>query len=102
MIKERLGNGDRIPIILYELNPLRDPNYRINHYRNDFNGQIFFQDERGRYAIRCTSAIMSAWFAGAYWCVVDANKDGKPDIDYSVERKFIWYIERTSDRAATD
>lgn len=37
LIKERLGNGDRIPIILYELNPLRDPNYRINHYRNDFN-----------------------------------------------------------------
>lgn len=74
----------------------------VPYYRNDFNSQIFFQDERGRYAIRCTSAIISAWFSGAYWCVIDANKDGKPDVDYSVERKFIWYIERISDRTATD
>ena len=37
IFKERLGNGRKIPIILYELNPLRAPNYRINYYRNDFN-----------------------------------------------------------------
>lgn len=37
IFKERLGNGRKIPIILYELNPLRDPNFRINYYRNDFN-----------------------------------------------------------------
>ena len=37
IFKERLGDGRKIPIILYELNPLRDPNFRINYYRNDFN-----------------------------------------------------------------
>lgn len=37
ILKEELGNGKRIPIILYELNPLHDPNNRINHYRNVFD-----------------------------------------------------------------
>ena len=39
LYNERLGNGDKIPIILYELNPSRDPNNRINFYRNNFNSK---------------------------------------------------------------
>lgn len=39
LYNERLGNGDRIPIILYELNPARDPKYRVNYYRNNFNSK---------------------------------------------------------------
>ena len=39
LYNERLGNGDKIPIILYELNPARDPNNRINFYRNNFNSK---------------------------------------------------------------
>ena len=39
LLNERLGNGDKIPIILYELNPARDPNNRINFYRNNFNSK---------------------------------------------------------------
>lgn len=39
LYNERLGNGDRIPIILYELNPARDPKNRVNYYRNNFNSK---------------------------------------------------------------
>ena len=40
IVKERLGNGNKIPVILYELNPLRAPNSRINHYRNVFSEKM--------------------------------------------------------------
>ena len=40
IFKEKLENGHKIPVILYELNPLREPNNRIHHYRNDFDKQI--------------------------------------------------------------
>jgi hypothetical protein len=36
LIKERLNNGEKIPLIFYELNPLRSPFNRINHYKNIF------------------------------------------------------------------
>ena len=39
MIKETLSNGGKIPIIFYQMNPLRDPNKRINHYRNIFQNE---------------------------------------------------------------
>lgn len=37
--KEFLNNGHKIPIIIYEMNPFRDPNKRINHYRNIFHSE---------------------------------------------------------------
>ena len=37
ILKERLENGRKIPVIIYELNPLREPNSRIHYYRKDFN-----------------------------------------------------------------
>ena len=40
IFKEKLENGHKIPVILYELNPLREPNNRIHHYRNDFDKKI--------------------------------------------------------------
>jgi len=40
IVKERLGNGGKIPVILYELNPLRAPNNRINYYRNIFSEKM--------------------------------------------------------------
>lgn len=36
LLKETLNNGRKIPTIFYQMNPLRDPNKRINHYRNNF------------------------------------------------------------------
>ena len=42
ILKETLSNGHNIPIILYEMNPLRDPNKRINHYRNIFENESSF------------------------------------------------------------
>ena len=39
IIKETLSNGGRIPVIIYQMNPLRDPNKRINHYRNIFQNE---------------------------------------------------------------
>ncbi|MBR1594396.1 MAG: hypothetical protein IJ659_09270 [Alloprevotella sp.] len=59
--------------------------------------QAFFLGSNGCYAIRCTNAPVSNQFAGAFWCVVDADGDGSPDIDYSAERQYIWHVE-PSDR----
>lgn len=39
IIKETLSNGGKIPVIIYQMNPLRDPNKRINHYRNIFQNE---------------------------------------------------------------
>lgn len=57
-----------------------------------YNGQVFFLGDNGCYAIRCTCTPVSHWFSGAFWCVVDADKDGSPDIDYSAERQYVWRI----------
>ena len=37
--KEFLSNGNKIPIIIYEMNPMREPNKRINRYRNIFQSE---------------------------------------------------------------
>lgn len=39
ILKETLNNGRKIPLIIYEMNPMRDPNKRINHYRNIFKNE---------------------------------------------------------------
>ena len=37
--KEFLSNGNKIAIIIYEMNPMREPNKRINRYRNIFQSE---------------------------------------------------------------
>ena len=39
IFKETLNNGCKIPIIFYEMNPMRAPSERINHYRNIFQNE---------------------------------------------------------------
>lgn len=54
LLKETLCNGKKIPLIIYEMNPMRDPNIRINHYRNIFKSesqlfnktQILFREKK--------------------------------------------------------
>ena len=36
LLKETLYNGHKIPNVFYEMNPLREPNKRIDHFRVDF------------------------------------------------------------------
>jgi len=36
IIQETLNNGIKIPNLFYQMNPWRDPNKRINHYRSEF------------------------------------------------------------------
>ena len=40
ILKDKLENGRKISNIFYELNPLRDPNKRINYYRNVFSEKL--------------------------------------------------------------
>ena len=69
----------------------------VREYHGDiFSGQAFLLGSNGCYAIRSTNVPMSFQFAGAYWCVVDADNDGAPDIDYSAERQYVWHIEPTN------
>ena len=74
IVKERLGNGNKIPVILYELNPLRDPNYRINHYRNDFSAKLeksfqYFRNpkkkrnRKTKSAIKAKSVLYNSYYA---------------------------------------
>ncbi len=66
----------------------------VSHFQSEtFFGQVFFLGQNGCYAVRCTNAIISSHFAGAFWSVVDADADGSPDIDYSAERQYVWHIE---------
>ena len=39
IIQETLNNGIKIPNLFYQMNPLRDPNKRINFYRSEFQSE---------------------------------------------------------------
>ena len=39
ILKETLTKGYKISNLFYEINPLREPNKRINHYRNTFQNE---------------------------------------------------------------
>ena len=84
--------------ILYgnEQRTIQRGHIEVREYHGDiFSGQAFLLGSNGCYAIRSTNVPMSFQFAGAYWCVVDADNDGSPDIDYSAERQYVWHIEPT-------
>jgi hypothetical protein len=63
--------------------------------RDDFEGQVFFLNGEGKYAIRSTNSNSAQWAAGAFWTVVsDNDEDGLPNATYSMEESpYIWVLE---------
>lgn len=67
--------------------------------RDDYEGQVFFLNEEGNYAIRSTNATGSNWGENAFWNVVEDNDaDGLPNAAYMIPSEenpapFIWKIE---------
>lgn len=45
ILKETLYNGRKIPNVFYEMNPLREPNKRIDHFRVDFRSDSFVMNK---------------------------------------------------------
>ncbi|MCR5157883.1 MAG: discoidin domain-containing protein, partial [Prevotella sp.] len=70
-----------------------------NQNRDDYEGQVFFLNEEGNYAIRSTNATGSNWGENAFWNVVEDNDaDGLPNAAYVIPSEenpapFIWKIE---------
>ena len=66
-----------------------------NNNRDDFEGQVFFLNSDGDYAIRSTNANSSGWAASAFWTVVtDNDADGLPNATYTMNgAQYIWKLE---------
>lgn len=56
--------------------------------RNDWERQVFFMNEDGKFAVRSTNANSANWGANTYWDVF-ATED-LPEAGYSLEPSFVW------------
>lgn len=56
--------------------------------------QVFYLGKNGCYAVRCTATPAEYQGAGNYWTVTDVDLDGKPEVEYSPERNYIWKIKK--------
>ena len=64
--------------------------------RNDWERQVFFQNEEGKFAVRSTNANSANWGANTYWTVTDADAE-LPKADYSLDMSYVWEIEANVD-----
>lgn len=66
--------------------------------RADWEAQVFFMNEEGKFAVRSTNAGYTAsgwgWIGSAYWTVDEV--DGAPVAQYSFDKIFIWTLEDNS------
>lgn len=60
----------------------------------DWQSQVFFLNTSGYYAIRATAMSIEWWGAATFWTVNYNN--GKPEAGYSLERAYIWRMEKLS------
>ena len=67
--------------------------------RDDFEGQVFFLNDEGNYAIRSTNSNSGSWAASAFWTVVEDNdEDELPNATYTMSgAQFIWKLEYDQD-----
>ena len=63
--------------------------------RNNWEGQVFFQNSDGKYAVRATNATDAAWGANTYWDVFDGAT--LPEAGYSLEPAYVWNVEEYVD-----
>ena len=61
--------------------------------RADFEAQVWFLGDNGKYAARATNARGSSWGANTYWAVMDNDGDNLPEADYSLEETFVWELQ---------
>lgn len=66
-----------------------------NQNRVDFETQVLYLNEEGKYAIRSTNSTSESWGAAAFWTVVEDNDaDGLPNATYVMnEMPYVWNIE---------
>ncbi len=63
--------------------------------RDNWEGQVFFQNKEGKFAVRATNATDNAWGANTYWDVFDGAE--LPEAGYSLEPSYVWNVEEYVD-----
>ena len=63
--------------------------------RNDWERQVFFLNNEGKYAVRATNADNPAWGSNTYWDVFDSAE--LPEAGYSLDPAYVWQIEEFVD-----
>ena len=76
-----------------ELLPVGHINTNRNMNRDDFEGQVWYLGDNGCYAVRATNSSSKNWGAATFWTVLDTDRDGWPEADYSWVPDFIWQLE---------
>lgn len=72
---------------------------RSSQGRQSWDAQVFYLNENGKYAVRCTNASAnSTWKSQAFWTVeADDDDSGLPDADYTMSATpYIWEIEEVA------
>lgn len=59
--------------------------------RDDWERQVFFLNNEGKYAVRATNATDVAWGANTYWDVFEGAE--LPEAGYSLEAAYVWNIQ---------
>ena len=64
--------------------------------RDDFEGQVFFLNDEGNYAIRSTNSNSTGWAAGAFWTATTPIADAViPNATYTMDGpQYIWLLEK--------
>ena len=66
----------------------------VGQNRTNWEGQIWYLNDEGLYAVRATNANAANWGANTYWCVdADATSDGLPEADYALTAAYVWQLE---------
>ena len=70
--------------------------------RPDFEGQVFFLNDEGNYAIRSTNSTSGGWAASAFWTVVEDNDDDNlPNATYTMDgAQYVWQLEKDETASA--
>lgn len=64
-----------------------------SYARPDFEGQVWFLGDNGKYAVRATNATGNGWGANTYWTVVKNNSTNLPEADYSFSEAYVWELQ---------
>lgn len=65
----------------------------LSNNRDSWEGQVWYLGDNGCFAVRATNANSQNWGAASFWTVLDTNRDGWPEADYSWIPDFIWQLE---------
>ena len=57
---------------------------------NNWQGKAFYRRADGKFAIRAWAAPTETYTT--YWAVYDLDGDGRPEVDYSVKRDYVWLL----------